>query len=176
MNPETIGQDSRSLNARVAGAISIARYHGADIDPADRRFDTMEAAPSLGALVDWLSQSGLWARGARLSFRQLMKIDSASPILLLLANGGAAIVVGRDREHGVLLVCDPREPAAKPPTPVDELCLRQVWDGTTLLARASRDGAKDEGAFDLGLLARLVWGDRSILRDVTIGLKPLKLA
>jgi len=168
MTFETIGQDPRQLNARVAAAIIIARYHGADIDPVAARMDTAES-PSLSVLAEWLRQSGLWARDARLSFNQLMKIESLSPILLLLSDGGAAIVVGRDREHDVLLVRDPRAPSAAPPTPVDELRLRQVWDGATLLVRASRDQNEDDAPFDLGLLTRLVWGDRSILRDVTVG-------
>ncbi len=169
MNPETIRRAHRPLNARVAATISVARYHGADIDPAAAGLDTMETPPSLHALVDWLRLSGLWARETHLNFRQLMKIDSPSPILLLLSDGGAAIVVGRDLERDVLLVRDPLAPVAEPATSVDELRLKHVWDGATLLVRASRDGSKDEEAFDLGLLARLVWGDRSILRDVTIG-------
>ena len=98
-----------------------------------------------------------------------MKIDHPAPILLLLANGGAALVVGRNREHGVLLVRDPLAPVSKPPMPVDELRLKQVWDGATLLVRASRDGSEDEKPFDLGLLTRMVWGEKSILRDVAIG-------
>src|SRR3984957_20999373 len=105
----------------------------------------------------------------RLNFRQLMKIDSPAPILLLLSDGGAAIVVGRNREHDVLLVRDPRSPSTEPPVPVDELRLKQVWDGATLLVRSSREGRKEEEPFDLGLLTRLVWGEKSILRDVAIG-------
>ena len=62
------------------------------------RLDAAEIAPSARVLVEWLRQSGLWARGARLTFRQLMKIESPAPILLLLSDGGAALVVGRNRE------------------------------------------------------------------------------
>ena len=39
----------------------------------------------------------------------------------------------------------------------------------TVLVRASRDAAEGEEHFDLGMLARLVWGEKSILRDVAIG-------
>ena len=169
MNAATIGQGTGPLHARLAAAMNVARYHGVDPDPRAVRLDASEVAPSSPVLVDWLRQSGLWARGARLSFRQLMKIDSPAPILLLLTDGGAALVVGRDREHGVLLVRDPRALGAEPPVPVDELRLKQVWDGSTLLVRASRDGGKEEEPFDLGLLTRLVWGEKSILRDVAIG-------
>ena len=112
--------------------------------------------------------SGLWARGARLSFGQLMKIDSPAPVLLLLSEGGAALLVGRDRERGVLLVRDPLA-ADDAPIPVAELRLKQVWDGSVLLVRASRAGSVTEEPFDLALLVKLVWGEKSILRDVAIG-------
>jgi len=163
------GQGTSALHARVAAAAYIARYHGIDPDPSAVRPDTKGAAPSSPALVEWLRQSGLWARGVRLTFGQLMKIDNPAPIMLLLSDGGAAVVVGRNHEHGVLLVRDPLAPASKPPAPVDELRLKQVWDGSTLLVRASRGEAEEERPFDLGLLVRLVWGEKSILRDVAIG-------
>ena len=96
----------------------VARYHGVDPDPNAVRLDAAETVPSSPVLVEWFRQSGLWARGTRLNFRQLMKIDSPAPILLLLSDGGAALVVGRNREHGVLLVRDPRAPGAERPVPV----------------------------------------------------------
>ncbi len=163
------GQGAGPLHARLAAAMIIARYHGVDPNPNAVRLGASETAPSSPVLVEWLRQSGLWARGARLAYRHLMKIDSPAPILLLLSDGGAALVVGRNREHGVLLVRDPRASSAERPVSVDELQLRQVWDGATVLVRASRDKDKLEEPFDLGLLTRLVWGEKSILRDIGIG-------
>ncbi|TLX40847.1 peptidase domain-containing ABC transporter [Xanthobacter autotrophicus] len=149
--------------------MTIARYHGIDPDPREARSVIAEDSPSPAALVAWFRRSGLWAHSIRLNFHQLMKIDSAAPILLLLSGGDAALVVGRDRERGVLLLRDPLAPAFEPPVAVAELRLKQVWDGATLLVRASRASSEDEAPFDLGLLTRLVWGEKSILRDVMIG-------
>jgi ABC-type bacteriocin/lantibiotic exporter with double-glycine peptidase domain len=153
VNATIIGQGTGPLHARVAAAMNVARYHGVDLDPHAVRLDASEIAPSAPVLVEWLRQSGLWAHSVRLTFRQLMKIDSPAPILLLLSDGGAALVVGRNREHGVVLMRDPHASGAEPPVPVD----------------ASRDGSKEEDRFDLGLLTRMVWGEKSILRDVAIG-------
>ena len=164
-----IGQSAPQLHARLAAAMTVARHHGVDPDPHAIRLEAPAVTPSSPALVEWLRQSGLWARGMRLSFRQLMKIDSPAPILLLLTDGGAALVVGRDREQDVLLIRDPSALATEHALPVGELRLKQVWDGATLLVRASRDAGKEEEPFDLGLLTRLVWGEKSILRDVGIG-------
>jgi len=154
---------------RLAAAMIVARYHGVDPDPREIRLDAAETTPSSPALVEWFRRSGLWARSVRLTFGQLMKIDIPAPILLLLADGGAALVVGRNRERGVLLVRNPRAPGTEPPVAVAELRLKQFWDGATLLVRASRGGSTEEKPFDLGLLTRLVWGEKSILRDVAIG-------
>lgn len=168
LNAVTDAQDNVAPNVRLAAAICIARYHGIDPDPRESRLDALGTAPSSPVLVEWFRASGLWARSVHLTFRQLMKIDSPAPILLLLANGSAALVVGRDRESGVLLVSDPGKPGGGP-MPVSELRLKQVWDGATLLVRASRASSVEEQPFDLGLLTRLVWGEKSILRDVAIG-------
>ncbi len=165
----SVGPDTGSLPARLSAAIDVARYHGVEPDPHAVRLDPNETAPSAPVLVEWLRQSGLWARGVRLTFRQLMKIENPAPILLLLTDGGAALVVGRDHEHGLLLVRDPRARIGEPPVPVDELRLGQAWDGATLLVRASRSESEEDKPFDLGLLTRLVWGEKSILRDVAIG-------
>ena len=169
VNSGNVVWDAGSLPARLSAAIYVAQYHGVDPDPRAVRLDPTEAVPSAPVLVEMLRQSGLWARGVRLTFRQLMKIENPAPILLLLTDGGAAVVVGRDLEHGVLLVRDPRALAGEPPVPVDELRLGKAWDGATVLVRASRSEREEDKPFDLGLLTRLVWGERTILRDVAVG-------
>lgn len=162
-------QGAGPLQARLAAAMTVARYHGVDLDLSGFKLDVTESAPAPPVLVDWFRRSGLWARCVRLSFRQMMKIESQAPVLLLLTDGGAALVVGRSREHGMLLLRDPYAPAGAAPVPVAELSLKQVWDGTTLLVRASREDSEDEKPFDLATLTRLVWGEKSIMRDVAIG-------
>jgi|AGTN01.3.fsa_nt_gi ABC-type bacteriocin/lantibiotic exporters, contain an N-terminal double-glycine peptidase domain len=156
------------LDARLAGATAVARYHGVDPDPRAVRLAATEAAPDARVLVEWLRRSGLWARAARITFRQLMKIESPAPILILLADGGAALVVGRDREQGTVLVRDPLAPGGET-VPVDEFRLKQVWDGATVLVRASREDGKSEEPITLAMLTRLVWAEKSILRDAAIG-------
>jgi len=154
---------------RLEAAIKVAQYHGVDGDARALRFDAAGAAPTSASLVEWFRQHGLWARGVRLTFRQLMKIDSVAPILLLFADGGAALVVGRDYEHDVLLLRDPMAEDSTPPLPIDELRLQSVWDGAAVLVRTARDSGNAEEPFDLALLTRLVWGEKTILRDVAIG-------
>jgi HlyB family type I secretion system ABC transporter len=168
LNAASIGGGSGPLQARLAAVIAVARYHGVDLDPQSVRLKADEDAPSPPVLVEWLRESGLWARGAHVTFRQLMKIDDPAPIILLLNDGGAALVTGNIQEQGVLLLRDPRAPAADAAIPVDELRLKQVWSGAVLLIRASRELNEDDQPFNLGMLARMVWGEKKILRDISI--------
>jgi HlyB family type I secretion system ABC transporter len=169
LNATDTEQGAQPLHARLEAAMTVARYHGVYPDPQAIKRGATHAMPTSPMLVEWFRQTGLWARSVRLSFRQVMKIDSAAPILILLEGGGAAVIVGRVRDKGLLLLRDPRKGADETPVPVDELRLKHVWDGTCLLVRASRAGRAEEQPFNLGLLTRLVWGEKSILRDVAIG-------
>jgi HlyB family type I secretion system ABC transporter len=168
LNAASIGGGSGPLQARLAAVIAVARYHGVDLDPTSIRLKADEDAPSPPVLVDWLRESGLWARGAHVTFRQLMKIDDPAPIILLLNDGGAALVTGHIAEQNVLLLRDPRGASADAPVPVDELRLKQVWSGAVLLIRASRDLNEEDQPFNLSMLARMVWAEKKILRDISI--------
>jgi ABC-type bacteriocin/lantibiotic exporter with double-glycine peptidase domain len=167
LNDASIGADPLA-EARLAAVMFAARYHGVEMNPESLRLRPDEPAPSPPVLVEWLREAGLWVRGVPMNFRQLMKIDDPAPIVLLLDDGGAALVVGRNRERGLLLLRDPRGGASAQTVAVDELGLKQVWSGGTLLIRARRGGQEGEPVFNLGLIARLVWADKRIMRDIAI--------
>jgi HlyB family type I secretion system ABC transporter len=168
LNAASIGGGSGPLQARLAAVIFVARYHGVELDPSSVRLDANEEAPSPPVLVEWLRESGLWARGAHMNFRQMLKIDDPAPIILLLNDGGAALVVGRNAEQSVVILRDPRGAAGDSPVAVDELRLKQLWSGAVLLIRASRDAGEEDQPFNLAMLGRLVWGEKKILRDIAI--------
>jgi len=167
LNDASIGMNPL-VQARLAAVMNVARYHGVEMNPESLRLKPGEAAPSPPVLLEWLRESGLWARGIPMTFRQLVKIDDPAPIILLLDDGGAALVVGHNREKQVLFLRDPRGRASDPAVAVDELRLKQVWSGGTLLVRAARRGIEDEPAFNLSMLAKLVWMDKKVLRDIAV--------
>ena len=154
--------------ARLAAILNVARYHGVEMNLETLRLRRGEKAPNPPELIAWVQEAGLWARGVHMNFRQLLQIDAPAPIILLLDDGGAALLVGRDKTRNLLIFRDPRQSSSASPVFVDELRLKQVWSGACLLIRASRHGTVDEQSFNLGLVARLVWGDRKILRDIGI--------
>ncbi len=158
----------RMLQPRPAAVMAVARYHGVDLDPQSIRLRADEEAPSPPVLVDWLRESGLWARGAHVSFRQILKIDDPAPIILILNDGGAALLIGHNVEQGVVLLRDPRGAPGDAPVPVDELRLKQVWNGAVLLIRAARELNEEDQPFNLAMLGRMVWAEKKTLRDISI--------
>jgi HlyB family type I secretion system ABC transporter len=157
-----------ATQSRLAAVMNVARYHGVEMDLEVLRLTPDAPAPEPPVLIEWLREAGLWARGLQMNFRQIMRIDDPAPVVLLLDDGGAALVVGRNRDQGVLILRDPRGRPSDPPAAVDEVQLKQVWSGGTLLVRADRKGPDDEPPFNLGMLAKLVWMDKKILRDISI--------
>ncbi len=162
------GQLPRAAEARLAAVLNVARYHGVQLNLESLKLRADEGAPSPPVLIEWLKEAGLWARGIPMTFRQLLRIDDPAPIILLMNDGGAALVVGRDRDTQALLLRDPSGRPGDPPAAVDELRLKQVWSGGVLLIRAARAGMQEDAPFNLGMVSRLVWQDRGLLRDISI--------
>ncbi|MBV9786327.1 MAG: peptidase domain-containing ABC transporter [Acidisphaera sp.] len=123
-------------------------------------------SPSPAMLVDWLRNAGLWARADRLRWRNLMKLKSSAPVVLLFSDGSAGLLVGVNAARHVALIKDPSAPAGEPPVPVDELRLSQLWHGETLMMRPQRGLAEEEQPFDFSWIFRMVVRERRILRDI----------
>ncbi|MDX5930779.1 peptidase domain-containing ABC transporter [Acidiphilium acidophilum] len=160
--------DTESLHVRILAVKAAARFHGVDLDIETLTLDPKEPAPSSPHLVDWLRDSGLWVRGIMMNFRQLMKVETTAPVVLLLRDGGAALMVANDPGRSIVFLRDPRAPVGSAPVAVDEIQLRQVWDGAVLLVRGERDGQQVEPPFNFSLLLKMVLIEKRILRDVAI--------
>jgi subfamily B ATP-binding cassette protein HlyB/CyaB len=151
---------------RLDAAVAAARFHGIQLDRRDLRLLPGEDVPSPATLVTWLREAGLWAKAVQLRWAQLLRVQSNAPIVLLLTDGSAALLVARDAAREVVFLKDPRAPPADPPVAVDELRLMRLWQGTALLVRRSRETSPEEEPFSLAWLSRLVLGERRTLREI----------
>jgi ATP-binding cassette subfamily B protein len=152
---------------RVRAVLLAARYYGFELDPTEfRRADA--APPAAAALAEWIRASGMWARAVRLTWRQLMRLKDTGPVVLLLADGGAALLNGVDADRGLVLLKDPAQAASDAAVEVDELRLTRVWSGEVVLLRAERGMAEADAPFSLGWLAALVLKERKALRDIVL--------
>ncbi|HQT72994.1 MAG TPA: peptidase domain-containing ABC transporter [Acidiphilium sp.] len=156
-------------HVRILAVRAAARFHGVDLDPELLRKDAdPAAAPGSPALVEWAREAGLWARAIRVGFRQLLKTDTTAPVILLMKDGGAALMIASDRERAVVLLRDPRAPQGTAPVPIDELQLAQLWDGAVLLIRGERAEEDADPVFNFSLLFRMVWHEKRLLRDIAV--------
>ena len=124
--------DKRST--RTLAVAAAAQFHGVDLDPADLAIPP-DGEPATASLVAWARTGGLIGQVRRLSWRRLMATVSTGPVVLLLTDGTAVLMVRADRPRNIVWLRDPSVPRDQDGVPVDELRLRQVWDGEALLLR-----------------------------------------
>ncbi|WP_375780242.1 peptidase domain-containing ABC transporter [Bradyrhizobium sp. ma5] len=160
-------QRSPQYQARLQAVVQVARHHGVELDVAELRTGESEIYPSAAALSAWAQNAGLWSRAVRTSWRQLLGMSEAGPVILLFADGSAALMVGANADQNIVMLRDPGA-AADGAVPVDELRLSQVWNGEAILVRASRSRVAADAPFDLRWLFDLVLHERRLLRDIGI--------
>ncbi|MBV8094237.1 MAG: peptidase domain-containing ABC transporter [Acetobacteraceae bacterium] len=148
--------------------MEAARFFGAELDPAECQMPSDDTPPPAASLVAWARGAGMWARGVRLSWRHLMRLREAGPVVLLFKDGAAGLLTGVNAAQSVVFVKDPRGGAAEAAVPVDELRLGQVWAGETLLIRAQR-AAEADPPFSIGWVAGLVLKEKRALKDIALG-------
>ena len=162
-----------AIQIRLMAIASLARFHGVDLDRNDLRLQA-DVVPSPGALAKWLRDGGLWAKPVRLSWKQLLGLDLAAPVVLLLTDGSAVLLVANDAKRDQVWVRHSRLAKADPPVALTEKELLEAWAGEAVLIRAKRTAAAQDAPFSLGWVAELVWMERHVLRDV--GLASLVLS
>lgn len=161
-------------DAPVRAVIAAARYHGLDLDPAEFANGVAGKRATSASLSAWARDAGMWSRAVNCRWRSLFRVMGRGPIVLLFKDGGAALLVGGNRDQRTVLLKDPLAPDFMPPIAVDEHRLKQIWGGDAVLLRAG--GSKDtvESPFDLHWLMTLLGQERQALCD--IGLASLTLS
>ena len=174
INPGTIGgnpSDTDVLDMRMLAVLSVARYHGIELDRRDLRLEPGERVPSPAALVAWLREQGLVSKASRISWAQLLRLTPGvgqnAPIVLLFTDGSAGILVGSDASRNIVWVRDPRS-SGDDAVAVDRLRLSQLWDGETILVRRPRGTVDADRPFSLSFIFRLVTAQHTLMRDICI--------
>src|SRR5258708_944752 len=162
------------IHPRVEAVMVAARFHGMELDPSEVASTGAQDMPSGASLSEWAQSAGMWARTVRLRWRQLMHFVDAGPVVLLLTDGSATLMVGADADRNVVFLRDPRALASEIALAVDELRLERVWSGEALLLRAQRGQMEADAPFTLSWLSGLVLQEKASLRD--IGLASLTLS
>jgi len=157
-----------AIDQRLKAMVRVACFHGRELDPKELACARGETVPSAASLAAWAQESGLWSRAVRLRWRHLMRLRDGGPVVLLLDDGGAALLTGVDADHDVVQLEDPAAPIGAAAVTVDELRLTQVWSGEVVLLRNKRGRADAEAPFTLRWLIATVAGERRSLIDIAI--------
>ena len=152
------------IHPRVRAVMVAARFHGIELDPSEVVSTGAQDIPSGASLSEWAQSAGMWARAVRLRWRQLVHFVDAGPVVLLLTDGSATLMVGANPERNLVFLRDPRALASEITLPVDELRLERVWTGEAVLLRAQRGQMEAEAPFTLSWLSGLVLQEKPSLR------------
>ncbi|KAA5609804.1 peptidase domain-containing ABC transporter [Rhodovastum atsumiense] len=152
------------MELRLLAVITAARHYGVELDRDDLRFPLGEV-PQPAALVDWLRNSGLWARAVRLRWSELLALPISGPLVLMGRDGGAFLVVRADPARQLIWVRDPASATDHEPHALDLAAVTQLWEGSAILLRADRGGAYDNEPFSFLWLFRLIWQDKRLMKE-----------
>lgn len=165
---ETDAQEALTpTELRLRAVVAAARFHGVDLDMSDFRGPAGDPYPSPAALVSWLREQGLVARAMRLKWSNLFRFRDAAPVVLLLKDGTAGIVVGADNQRDVVLLKSPTARDAEPPVAVDRLRLEQAWAGDVILLKRPYGQADGEAPFTLGWIFGKVLEEGNFLTQIS---------
>ena len=154
------------IDPRVRAVSLAGRYYGMELDEVSFRRASGETVASAASLAAWAQECGLWAKGVRLNWRQLVRIQAAGPVVLLFTDGSAGLMTAANAESRVVMIKDPLAAVSEPAVVVDETRLSQVWSGEAVLIRANRGIAESDAPFNRGWLVSLVGQERKSLRDI----------
>ena len=166
--PELVAAAESPLHPALQATIQAARHHGIELDPAEYKHAAGESAPTAAALSLWTQNAGFWSRAVRLRWRDLFRFQDTGPVVLLLSDGGAALLVGSNSTDQRVYLSDPTAPPGAALVAMDQLRLSQDWAGEALLLRATRSVATADAQFNFRWLAGMVLHERQSLRDICV--------
>ncbi len=152
---------------RLRAVVAAARFHGVDLDMAAFRGPAGEPYPSPASLVTWLRDQGLVARAMKLAWRDLFRFKDAAPVVLMLKDGTAGLIVGADPARDVVWLKSPTSRDAEPPVAVDRLRLEQAWSGEVILVKRPYGQTEGEAPFTLGWIFGKVLEEKVFLRQIS---------
>ena len=148
----------------ITAVTEVARHYGVEV-PAVCPLPDRNGHHSAQALGAWALEAGLWSKAVRLKWRQLKSLNGTGPVILLMKDGSAAVMLGYHNESNSVIL---REPGSTIPQPVDQMRLEQNWEGEVLLLRAKRAGNAEEQPFTAGFLMRMVAREGRAMTDIAI--------
>jgi ATP-binding cassette, subfamily B, bacterial HlyB/CyaB len=161
-------RDTPAEHPALQAVGQAAHHHGIELDPNEYRHLPGETKPSAAALSLWAQNAGMWSRAVRLRWRDLLRLQDAGPVVLLLSDGSAALMTAVASTERVVHLANPCAPPGTAPVAVDEFRLAENWTGEAVLLRQNRGAIATDAQFNLRWVVGLVFQERRSLRDVCL--------
>jgi ATP-binding cassette, subfamily B, bacterial HlyB/CyaB len=158
-------------HTRLACLVAIAGHHGLDLsfEGLIHRYALGAAETTDAQLLAVARDHGLKARAARLPVDGLGRVGAVFPLLTVLKNGNAVVVVGRRVEESgpKVAVYDPLN-ADRRLLILDETAFAERWDGQVFYLKRTYSLTDAEQPFGLRWFAPEILRQGKLFRDVVI--------
>ncbi len=168
--PHAPGGETEALTPtelRLRAVAVAARFYGVDLDISEYRGPAGEPYPSPASLVKWLTEQGLLAKATVLKWKNLFRFRETSPVVILLRDGTAGLVIGADAQRDIVWVKSPAARDSEPAVAVDRLRLEQAWGGEVVLVRRAVAQTDADAPFTLGWIFRQVGNEKKLLWQIS---------
>lgn len=171
--------DSMASPSSLLGALVIAaRYRGLHLSAQqlirDHRLGPGE--PAIEELLRIARASDLRAISVKLCWDNLIRMGSALPVILLLRNGSAMVLLrGEAQGQPPSVVLQDPNAAEDALLTLDEARLTAAWSGEAILVKRDYRLRDEDQPFGIGLIAAQLLRDRRIARDIAVSAIALSL-
>jgi ATP-binding cassette, subfamily B, bacterial HlyB/CyaB len=168
-------QDQSAVSSARASLLDalivVARHRGIHLSQTQLRRDHRigPGGPTSQQVLEIARANDIRALATRFTFRDLMQAGPALPLILLLKNGNAMVLlrVEPNAQPPYVVVEDPAAGGDALLT-LDEQRLGLGWAGEVILLKREYRLHDEDQPFGLGLIAAQLFRDRRIVRDIAI--------
>jgi ATP-binding cassette subfamily B protein len=176
--PVTQDESTASPSSLLGALVIAARYRGLhfSVEQLIRDHRLGPGEPSVEELLRIARGCGLRAISVTLGWDNLLRMGSALPVVLLLKNGSAMVLLRADTQGQPprVVLQDPNAGEDALLT-LDEARLTAAWSGQAILIKRDYRIRDQDQPFGIGLIAAQLLRDRRIASDIAISAVALSL-
>jgi ATP-binding cassette, subfamily B, bacterial HlyB/CyaB len=135
----------------------------------DNQLKSTDITPDQMAAI--AKKSGMRTSSVILRWQDLFKLGTALPVILILKNRSALVVIhtraGQDKELSLIVVVDPSGDEGYK-LPLDEIRLSEVWDGEVILLKKDYRLKDEDRPFGMGWIIGHLLSDKITTRNLAI--------
>jgi ATP-binding cassette, subfamily B, bacterial HlyB/CyaB len=153
--------------------IIVARHRGVHLSREQILRDHQLKSPEISVpqVLRIARKAGLRGSSARLRWRDLFKMGTALPAIVMLRNGSAMVLLGarpgRGGQPDVVVLLDPAGDEDAPLT-LDEVRFTAAWNGEIVLIKRDYRLRDEDRPFGMGWIIGQLLRDRRMTRDLMI--------